>query len=166
MGVGVTVDASEVEDRLDNLLDALGKPGMRELGRFTERAIQKSVNSSFSTRTDPETGAGWARRKGSPSWAPLQHTGGLKRSLYTELEVEKDGFYASVNVRDIRSGSSSYHAIAGVHYYGRKDQRQKIQGRGNKRGKGGPVPRRRFAGISKPERIRIREAARKLIRKT
>ena len=164
--MSVTADTSRVEEKLDNLLDALGKPGMRELGKYTEHALQKSSSSAFATATDPETGKGWAKRKGSPSWAPLDKSGGLKGALYTDLDLDRDSFLASVNVRDSHSGNRSYHAIAGVHYYGRKDQRQKIVGRGNKKGKGGPVPRRRFAGISKPERIRIREAARRMIRRT
>ena len=164
--MAVTLDTSEVDEKLDNLLDALGQPGMRKLGKYTERSLGKSTFAAFATASDPETGRSWAWRKGNPSWAALDKSGGLKRALYTDLEVDKDSFLASVNVRDTRSGSSSYHAIAGVHFYGRKDQRQKIVGRGNSKGKGGPVPRRRFAGLSKPERIRIREAARKMIRRT
>lgn len=164
--MGITVDTSAVDKMLDAQIDALSAPGMRELGKVAERALDRSTNQAFMTASNPETGGAWAQRKGNPSWRPLDKTGKLKGSLYTDLEVGRTGFYLSLNVRDSRSGNRSYHAIAGVHFFGRKDQRSKIIGRGNSIGKGGPMPARRFAGFSRNESRKLREAAQKAIRRT
>jgi phage gpG-like protein len=163
--VGVTANTSAVDKKLDNLLNVLGRPGMKELGRRTERAIEKSTSATFATASDPY-GRPWARRKGKPSWRPLDKSGGLKGSLYTELEVRNKGFLVTVNVRDKASGNRSYHAIAGAQFYGRKDQRSKIVGRGSSTGKGGPMPARKFAGLNKGQRRGLREAVRRAIRRT
>jgi phage gpG-like protein len=164
--VEVKVDASDILKRLDKLNDAIGKQGMQQLGTTVRRLVKSESLASFSRHADPNSGRAWKPRKNPDKGSLMNRSGGLRRSIFAKYSIEADGVSIEAGVKDSRSGNRSYHAVAGVHHYGRKDQRQRIIGRGSGTGRGGPMPKRRFIGLSIGSRKKVVEEGQRLIRRT
>jgi phage gpG-like protein len=161
-------DTSEVDNKLDSMLDALTKKGMRELQVTAERQLRTNTGQGFRSGQDPSTGKPWPPRKGNPGHHALDNTGKLRRSIGADSQLygkRKTRMLLRSTVEDRRSGNRSYHAIAGAQFFGRRDQRQRMIGRGQSRGKGGPMPPRRFTGVSRRGRKRIAAKMQSMLRR-
>lgn len=168
MGVKVEADTSELDARLEGISDALTRDGMRKLARHATSELKRSTGQAFRTASDP-AGGKWARRAGNPSWSPLDRTGGLRSALEQSAQLygnEGQRMLLRATVKDKRSGNRSYHAIAGAQFFGRRDQREYMKGRGQSRGKGGPMPGRRFTGVSTRSRRKLAQRSLEIIRRS
>lgn len=167
--MGVKADISDLDSRLIGITDALSRKGMRKIQRVAERELRSGTVSAFRGSKDPNTGRNWLPRREAPGWPALRHTGGLRRALDEDSQLYgADGSRMLLRsvVKDSRSGNRSYHAIAGAQFYGRRDQREKMIGRGSSRGKGGPMPGRPFTGVSPAGRLKIRKRIEELVRRS
>lgn len=168
--MGVTVDTSALEHCLDGIEDALTRKGMRILAKEAERELRKGTAKGFRSGVEPSSGQRMYARKGTrgklPGWPLLRDSGGLRRSLDQDSQLygrKGQKMLLRSIVKDSRSGNESYHAIAGAQFFGRRDQRKYMKGRGKSRGKGGPMPGRRFAGVSEDSRRRLARRAQEII---
>jgi phage gpG-like protein len=162
------VDTSDIDKKLDSMMSALSRPGMRQLQVVAEREMRADTARGFRGKKNPSSGRRWAPRKSDPGWPALRHTGGLRRAIGEDSQLygrTKSRMLLRATVEDDRSGNRSYHAIAGAQFFGRRDQRQKMIGRGKSRGKGGPMPSRRFAGVSKQSRKKIAAKMQSMLRR-
>ncbi len=168
----VTVDTAGLDRKLEAMQDALTRKGMRVLQREAENMLRKEHARAFRGGVDPGTGRGLASRKGTrgkrPGHRMLRDSGGLRKSIGESSQLygrKGQRMLLRAEVSDSRSGNRSYHAIAGAIFFGRRDQRKRMIGRGKSKGKGGPMPPRRFSGMSKSSRRRLASRAAELLGK-
>jgi phage gpG-like protein len=154
--VGVTVDNSNVVAHLVKMKKGLGREGLRKVKPVAERAMREATAIAFRSGREPDGDPMFPRRQ-NPGWPLLRHTGGLRGSIEADAQVYSTSMYLRSMVKDNRSGNRSYHAVAGAIFYGRRDQRQRMIGRGSSRGRGGPMPGRQFTGVTASGQRRIAE---------
>ena len=153
----ITVDAQGALARIGIVSNAMKRTGMRKLKPFAVKQLQLGIAAAFAGRKNPATGTPWAPRRSGGAWPMLNRTGGLKGALGATGQVYATSMRARVLVSDSRSGNSSYHAIAGALFYGRKKVAPS--------GRGGLMPARRFAGVSKAGTEYLKTQMSRLIRK-
>ena len=145
---------------VNKLADAVSKPGLKRLGRLAKKQLEADTVAAFTSGRDPMTGRSWRRRKVAVPWRPLHKTGGLQQAIRADVEVYEDRLRVQSEVRDSRSGALSYHAIAGSLFFGRRRQSDVR----SKKGKGGPMAARPFAGFSPAGTKRIQRKAAQLVK--
>ena len=162
---GISVKASADVDpaikMCQELKAAVGRKGLRKLGRVARRELEAGSAAAFSSGIDPNTGRAWKKRKHPVPWRLLYKTGGLQQSLAFDSQVYGDSkMIARTLAKDNRSGKESYHAISGALFYGRRKQ-STVR---SKKGKGGRMPARPFAGFTKFGINRLQAMARKQVK--
>lgn len=151
-GKAIRVNTIEFAKMAKRINKALGGSTMRQVAKRAERRLLADSLMSFARRADPESGRGWARRR-HPANNPLMiKSGGLIRSLFAAAIYKRNAVAIVGGTVDKRVGNRSYHAIGMVHFHGRGDQRGNLAGRRAGGGKGGPIPQRRFVGLTRQSR--------------
>ena len=163
--MGVKVEAMSALAKLGRVSDAVSKKGLQRLSSVGRRELRAGITRAFRSGTDAFTGRSMPKRKVEPGWPMLRRTGGLRRAISADSQVYPGKLLLRATVSDSRSGNRSYHAIAGAIFFGRRDQRKKMVGRGGSQGKGGPMSPRRYAGVNKSGRTKIAARLRELLRR-
>jgi hypothetical protein len=77
----VTVDTSEVDHRIANIIKELGHAGLKIVSDGITREMERVTRAAIASSRDPSDGDPWPTRKGGQSHPPLRKSGNLLDSL-------------------------------------------------------------------------------------
>jgi len=170
--MNITVDDSAAMNRLNKVLDAVGKPGMEKLGKGAVIHLNRDTQVAFLRKADPSSGKPWAPAKTKRPWSLLLKSGRLRGLLYGDYHAWQKGVASKVYLK-IRMRDYPVPRTAAHNYRVWKMTRKQRRAFGIKAGRGitgyygiallhiygtkdRTVPRRKFVGISSTTRSTVK----------
>ena len=146
--MGITVDISQADQRIEGLKKNLGKKGLDKLGKEAASLLLKDARRAFDSKAAP-SGYPWKQRKGNQSWPLLNQTGKVKGNARTEHQVSGSRLKVTGSLKPgVHHNGINSAGVFSIHHFGSAN-----------------TVRRPIFGISKNTSQRVKETAKALVKK-